>query len=336
MRRTLEIIFRHPLQLLILVVLLPIIGVGLSYVLTPKMYQSVGSVWAWHRYAVISPTGPESDLNSTPAQTQATALTELLKTRKFALDVVKGIDLASALNLSASVRSDQQQLDDTLFNEIAANVVVVPQAYQLYTVSYASRDPQIAQQIVKSVIQNFGTQSTNLTAAEGQHLLDNYRSQLEQAQADQDKALRAEQQYVAAHRDLSQTELAADPEYQKLDAATKQAAANTQNIQDQINTIQQSLGADGNGATTLFEIVDEPQVPQLPLSRTQKYLMGGGIALAMALLADVIYLIILVRRDHSIYSAYDLQDVITLPVLMQLPSLTPASVSLLASSQPID
>jgi len=304
--------------------------------MTPKMYQSVGSVWAWHRYAVISPTGPESDLNSTPAQTQATALSELLKTRKFALDVVKGIDLASTMNIGEGVKSDTQELDDLLFNEIAANVVVTPQAYQLYTVTYASKNPEIAQKIVLSVIQNFGTQSTNLTAAEGQHLLDNYRAQLKQAQVEQDKALHEQQQYTASHRSLSQAELAADPEYQKLDSASKQAAANTQNIQDQINIIQQSLGANGNGATTLFEIVDAPQVPQQPLSRTQKYLVGGGAALAIALLADIIYLIILVRRDHSIYSAYDLQDVITLPVLMQLPALTPASAALLVSSQPVD
>lgn len=336
MRRTLEIIFRHPLQLLILVVLLPIIGVVLAYIMTPKMYQSVGSVWAWHRYAVISPTGPESDLNSTPAQTQATALTELLQTRKFALDVIKGIDLLSTLDLGANVKSDPQQLEDALFSEIAKNVTVTPQAYQLYTVSYANRNPEIAQKIVQSVIQNFGTQSTNLTVAEGQNLLANYQAQLKDAQNKQDQAVKAQQQYVAAHRNMSQAELAADPEYQQLEAATKQATANVQSIQDQINVIQQSLGQTGDNSQTLFQIVDAPQIPQLPVSRAQKFLIGGGIGLGIALLADAIYLIILVRRDRSIYSAYDLQDIITLPVLMQLPTLTPASTALLVSSQPVD
>lgn len=336
MRRTLEIIFRHPLQLLILVVLLPIIGVVISYILTPKMYQSTGSVWAWHRYSVISPTGPESDLNSTPAQTQATALTELLQTRKFALDVIKGIDLESTMDLSATVKSDPQQLEDALFAEIAKNVVVTPQAYQLYTVSYANKSPEIAQKIVASVIQNFGTQSTNLTAAEGQNLLTNYQTQLKQAQERQNQAVQAQQSYAASHRNLTPAELAADPEYQQLDASTKQATANVQNIQDQINVIQQSLGQTGDNATTLYQIVDTPQVPQLPLSRAPKFLIGGGIGLGVSLLADAIYLIILVRRDRSIYSAYDLQDVITLPVLMQLPTLTPASAALLVSSQPVD
>lgn len=335
MRRTLEIMFRHPLQLLILIILFPLIGFGVSYVLIPKTYQASSSLWAWHRYEVISPTGAESDLNSTPAETQATALTELLATRKFALEVVAGINLAPTLDLSSTVLSDPQQLQNALFMEIAKNVVATPQAYQLYTITYTNRSSQVAQQVVQSVIQNFGTQSSNLSASEGKSLLTNYQAQLVQAQKQQDQDVAAEDQYAAAHRSETASDLAVDPQYQQLDTAVKQDASTVQNIQDQINTIQQSMGANST-AGTLFQVQDAPQVPQLPLSRLQKFLMGAGIGLGIALLFDIIYLIILVRRDRSIYSAYDLQDVVTLPVLMQVPTLTPASTSLLTSNQMID
>ena len=94
MTRTLEAIFRHPLQLLILIILPPIIAVAVAYFMTPRTYQSTASVWALQRYFVIGATGPESNLAAFPAQTQATALTELLQTRTFALAVAQTVLVA--------------------------------------------------------------------------------------------------------------------------------------------------------------------------------------------------------------------------------------------------
>lgn len=331
MRRTLEILFRHPLQLLVLIILFPIIGFAVTYELVPKTYQSTASLWAWHRYEVLTATGAESDLNSTPAETQATALTELLDTQKFALEIVSGIDLAPTLHLSASVLNDPQQLNNALFQEVAKNVVATPEAYQLYTISYTNANPTIAQKVVLSVIRNFGQQSSGLSATDGQNLLANYQSQLEQAQKQQNADISAEDQYAASHSE-SAAELAVDPKYQQLDAAVKQDATTVSNIQNEINTIQQSMGANST-AGSLFQVQDQPQAPQLAQSRKTKFLMGAGVGLGVALIADAIYLIILVRRDRSIYSAYDLRDVVTLPVLMQLPALTPSSTVLLTSGE---
>lgn len=332
-RRNLEIVFRHFFRLLIPIVLFPIIGLAIAYTLIPKTYQATASLWALHRYQVISPTGPESDLSATPAETQATALAELLQTRAFALSVVQGISLAPTLRLSATVLSDPQQLQDALFNEIAKNVAVTPQGYNLFTISYTNRNPQIAQQVLQAVIQNYGARSLSLSTAEGQNLLQNYQTQLQQAQEQQSQAIVAEQRYAADHRNLTPAELAADPQYQQLDAVTKQAEANVQNIQNAINTIQQSMGANGSGASTLFQIVDAPRTPILPVSRTKNYLTSGGIGVGIALLADIIYLVILARRDRSIYSAYDLQDLVSLPVLIQLPTFVSTSVTELTGSK---
>src|SRR5713226_8325972 len=103
MRRTLEAVFRRPIQLLTLLIVLPIAGVALAYVMVPRTYQATASLWALHHYAVIGLTQAEIDLSSAPAQTQTTALNELLQTHVFVDAVVKGIDLARALNLGPSV-----------------------------------------------------------------------------------------------------------------------------------------------------------------------------------------------------------------------------------------
>src|SRR5947209_2703031 len=104
-------------------------GVGFAYFYYPHKYQSTASLWAFRRYVIIGATGPESDLSSTPAQTQATALSELLQSRSFALLVAKGTDLAPTLSLSSSVLADPQLLDDALVNDISHNVVVTAQGY---------------------------------------------------------------------------------------------------------------------------------------------------------------------------------------------------------------
>jgi capsular polysaccharide biosynthesis protein len=332
MRRVLEMLFRHTLLILSLIVLLPIIGVAVVYFIVPRTYQSTASLWAWHRYEVISPTGPESDLESTPAQTQATELIQLLETKKFDLAVVNGINLAPTLNLSSSVLNDPEQLDDALFTELAKNVIVTPEAYQLYTISYTNRNPYIAQQIVSAVIQNFGMQSTALSVTVGRSLLTNYQQQLVQAQQQLKQDLALEIQYAASH---SPDQLGTDPQYQQLSAVVTQDTNIVQNIQSTINTIEESMAANSN-VSSLYQIQDQPQVPQQALSRTTKFLIGGGIGLGIALLTDIVYLIILVRRDRSIYSIADLQNIVNLPVLMQLPTLAPTSVSLLTTSETIE
>lgn len=333
MRRTLEAIFRHPLQLLLLIVLLPIVGVAVAYFLIPRTYQSTASLWALQRYFVIGSTGPESDLLSTPAQTQVTALTELLQTHAFVDAVVKGIDLAPTLGLDSKMRNNPQQLEATLFSDISKNTVITSSAYDLFEVSYTNRNPHIAQQVVASIITNYGTQGLGLSIAEGRNLLASYQTQLTNAQKNLTDAVRAETQYTRAHANLTQAQLANDPQYALLDTQRLQAQSAEQNLHNTMNTIQQAIDTQGAQASTLFQVVDDPQVPYQPVSRSKNYLLGGGAGLAVALLACILYLVIVVRRNQGVYWAKDLQDLIAFPIVMQVPNLKSDTVSLLNTAK---
>jgi hypothetical protein len=330
-RRTLEVIFRHPWQLIILLVLCPVIGVATAYVLVPRTYSSTASLWALHRYEVISPDGPESDLNSTPAETQATALTDLLQTHAFVTLITSGIDLAPSLGLNpATLTSEQLQMD--IFNNISKNVAIASPGYNLFTVTYTNRSPQIAYQIVSAIVKKFGPESATFSTQEGNDLLTSYNTQLQQAKQQESQAVAAEEQYIAANRNLSETQLQADPEYQQLNAAVTQAQTNVQNLETAITTIQESLGSNGQ-VNSLYQVVDAPQVPTVPTSRSKDFLVGGGVGLGVAILVAVIYLLFLVRGNRAIYSAYDLQDAVAVPVLFQLPTFTPTAISLLTADR---
>ncbi len=297
--------------------------------MVPHTYQSTASLWALHRYEIIGASGPESDLASSPAQTQATALNELLQTHTFVDAVVKGVALAPTLHLDTSTMNDPQQLENALYTEISKHVVTAPQAYNLFEVSYTNPNPQIARQIVANVISQFGAQSVGLSAVEGQNLLSSYQVQLANAEKASNAAAAAEAQYTAAHHTSNFTN---DPQLANLDAAAVQAQANVRNIQATINTIQASIGAQGTNGSTLFQVLDPPQTPDRPLSRTKSFLVAGGVGLAVALLGIVLFIVILVRRNHPIYSKVELHQVIPVPLVMQLPKLSPTTISLLSLS----
>ena len=326
MGRVLEAIFRRPYRLLALLILVPLVSVAVVYVLAPRMYQAQASLWALHRYAVIGATGPESNLQDTPADTQSAALTELLQTRSFALEIAHEVNLAPTLKLSDDVLSNPAKLNDALYNEISHNVTITSQGYNLYLISYANRDPQMAQRVVAQIVNDFGNQSTQLSVEEGQQLLNAYQAQLVSAQSAENRAATAESSYLSAHPGLSVQQLANDPQYQSLHAQTLQAQSNVQSIQNEISSIQQQISTQGSGPASLFKLIDAPHLPSQPVSRLKNFLYAGGISLAIALLGCILYLVILLRRDRSIYTPLDLRKVTNLPVLIQLPHVAPAVV----------
>lgn len=336
MNRALEAISRRLYKLLLIVFLIPLLSLAVAYFLVPRTYQAQVSLWALHRYTVIGATGPESNLQDTPADTQATALQELLQTRSFALEVAHSANLAPTLNLSESVLANPAQLDDALFTEISRNVMVTPGGYNLYIIAYANRNPQIARQIVSQVVNQFTIQSNRFSLDEAQTLISSYQTLLEKAQEAESQATSSESHYLAKHPGLSVQDLANDPQYQSLHNATQQAQANVQSIQQEIGSIQQQITAQGSGGNNLFTLVDAPHTLAQPLSRTKTYLIVGIVALVVALLACVIYLLIVLRRDHSIYTPLELQRITTFPVLMQLPRLATPAVSFMVQAPSLE
>jgi uncharacterized protein involved in exopolysaccharide biosynthesis len=321
-QRTFEALFRHLKSILLVLVVLPVIGLSIALVL-PRSYQAEATLWALQRYAVIGATGTESNLLATPAETQATALTELLQTRAFALDVAKSTTLASTLPLN--VRADQQQSDDALYAEISKHVVVGAQGYNLFVITYINTRATIAQQVVAAVIKEFGLQSTGFSAIEGQRLLIAYQSQLPTAQKGLDAAVQAETQYTTAHPSESRADLANDPRYAVLHAQTQQAQATLLDLQTKIAKVQSDISVQ-TGGDALYKIVDAPQVPERPMSRMKTFLMAGGGGLALALIACAIYLALLVRRDRALYTPLDIKRVAALPVLAQMPAVARGAV----------
>ena len=327
--RTLEAIFHRPLRLFILFVLLPLMSVGIIYFVVPHTYRSSGTLWALHGFEIIDLTATNSNsfTTTTPAESQANALNELLQTRAFALSVAHQANLASTLD--QSVQSNSQRRDDALFQEISQHVLVQPQVNNLFVITYANRNPKIAQQVVAATIQNYGTQIQNLLLVQAQSLLSSYQVQLAKAKQDVKAAVEAEANYLAANPNLTGNNLLIDPRYSVLHAQTQQAEVTEQDIQTRQDNIEQEIASQGSTPGSFFTVVDTPVATSLPESRSRDYIIAGGLGLFVAIIVCALYIVILVRRDHAIYTAPDLQKVTTYPVIMLVPRLASRTVPLL-------
>jgi len=334
MRRVLEAFFRHPFWLLMILVLPPLISVGVAYFVVPHSYEATARIWAYQRYTTITASGVDSNLYATPAQTQAIALTELLNSRSFTLSVTKGIDIAPSLNLSTSALSNPQTTDDSIFANLSKYVVVTPLDYSLYTITYTSTDPQVAQQVVAGVVKQFSTQGIAFTFGQAQRLVQIYQTQLIQAKDQANRAVASEQQYLLAHPELTKPGVSPlnDPQYAALDQQRLQDQYSVQNLQTTISTINEEVNAQGTGSGSFFKELDSPLVPGIPLSRTKQFLVVGGVGAAVGLVACILCILIMVRRDRAIYIPRDVGKLTTVPVVMQLPQLPSRTVQLLKES----
>ena len=106
-----------------------------------------------------------------------------------------------------------------------------------------------------------------------------------------------------------------------LDAQRLHAQFAVQTIQNEITTIKQAVNTQGTTANSLFQVIDAPALLNRPVSRLKLYPTAGGVGLGLSILAYALYIVMLVRRDHAVYTPFDLQKVTTTPVIMQFPQL---------------
>lgn len=329
MDRLLRTIVHRLIQLLLLIFLPVAIG-GLVAYHSPRQYQATAMLWALHKYDTLTATSVDSNNLSTPAETQVTELSELLQTRSFSLAVAQEAHLAETL--AAHVRDNPQTRDDALVSDISQHVQVQTQGYDLFTITYTSTDPQIAQRVVAAVIDNYGQQSQRNVAPEEQNLLKTFQTDLSLAQQYVQSAVTAELQYTQSHPKLTELDLQHDPQYQQLHAQTQQTQLNLQSIQTGLSTLEQNITTHRIIAANLYKVLDPPTVPSRPVGRLKTILLGLGMGLAVAILASALFMALALRRDRRVYTSSDLHKVTTYPIVMELPRLSPKTVSILVKT----
>jgi uncharacterized protein involved in exopolysaccharide biosynthesis len=324
LRRTIS---RHRLQLLLVVFLPFLIGTGIAYLL-PREYQATATLWALHNYNTLTATNIDANALDTPAESQATALSEMLQTRSFALAVAQEAKLASSLGGDVT--------DETLVSAVSQSAQVTAQAYDLFTIQYTSTDPVVAQRVVQAIIDQYNQEIKDTASAEGQNLLQPYQAQLTQAQQDVQNAQDTQNQYLAAHPQETPSQLQTDPAYQQLHLQVQQAQQKVQALQTIINALEQQIASHTTIANGLYRVLDAPTVPTKPALLTKTLLIGAATGLLLGLIAATLLTVLMMRSDRKIYTRGDLREVTATPVVMELPLLSAKAVEVIVktSGQP--
>lgn len=317
MQRVLETIFSRWIQLIVLIVVPFAIAMG-YVLLQPRQYEATATIWALRRYEVIGATGAESDLNATAAETQATAITEILQTKAFTLAIAHEANLAGTY--SPSARSNVDQLNNAMFDDISTHVSATAVGANVVSITYDNKNAKVAQAVVQATIDQYGISAAEFATGESKQLLLIYEQQLAQAQDASNRANNAASNYL---RDHPTATTAKDPEYSVLANNATNAISTVNQIQGQIDTINSTLGTIGAGSNTLFMVVDKAAAGANPVSRSKVMIEGAAIGASVGLLAAIIFVVVMMRRDRSIYSVADLQKLTETPILLQIPQMPP-------------
>jgi uncharacterized protein involved in exopolysaccharide biosynthesis len=318
MRRALEIVFSHWIQIIALLVTPIVIALAIVFV-QPREYEASTTIWANQRYSVIGATGPETDQFATPSATQATALMELLQTRTFDLSIAQESNLASIFD--SATRADSDKLDDAIVHELSTQVTATPIGDHLYQITYDNKNPQIAKQVISAVVDQFGALATGFSATQAKQFIQIYQQQLAQAQKAANAATQAAANYAVDHpAATAQT----DATYSGLLRQAQGTQATVDSLQGQITQLNQQLVTTADGSNSLYRVVDKPRVDSKPISRMKTLALGGGLGVAVGLLAVTLLFMALMRRDRSAYSADELRRFTGLPVALEVPHLPDA------------
>lgn len=311
MQRVLECVFARWAPLVTILVLPIVIALGIAQA-QPRQYQASATLWALQTFTGMSTSA--QDPTSTPAATQALAITEILQTKTFALAI--GREAGLAQTYSKAAQANTAVLNDAIFTDISTHVHATATSTQLVTITYDNQRSDVAQRVVQAVVNQYGLSAAQFADSNSKQLLLLSQQELQQAQVTATQADAAVTAYLIAHPGATADK---DPQFKVLqDNATNAlwAVSAVQRIIDQLNSQTSTVGS---GSNALFSVVDAPSVGYQPISRSKTLLTGAGIGLAIGLLACIIYIAILMRRDRSIYSVTDLQRVTKAPVLLQIP-----------------
>lgn len=327
MRRALELVFRRKLQLLLLLLVLPVLGlvVGLR---APRSYQSFGSIWVALPYDSTDLTwvanwysslGFTPSAQMTPAQAEGSALTALLGAHSFALAVAQQTGLAA--ELPAKVRTVPGERDDALYRAISQNVKVTPSGNNLIFISYSDQDRHVAQQVVAATMKVFAQTRRQQAIDAIQAIESEYNGQLPGLQSNVDSANSNLQNYVNAHPYFiySSVNAQGDPNFVHLSDLAQTAQKNLDDMQAKISELNLQASIIGKQSNVFFATQDPASLPAQPESRLATLALAVGTGLGIAVLICACYLALLMRSDRTAYSAQDLRQCPDMPVLLCIP-----------------
>jgi capsular polysaccharide biosynthesis protein len=312
MAKYVEILFRHRLRFLILLVVLPAELAMACIFLFPHQTASA-SLWVdTPAYITISQAATGWNSYLTPAQNVVDQVDQLRSTDSFFRTLRSNLDASNTFE-SISER-------DSVLTTVATDTLITATGSHLVVLTYTCPHQPICTNVLTATIQIYHQWLVDLETAQAAVAIDFYTGQVADAQTKLESDENALTDYVNTHPSVKATDATLNPEFGQLISTVDGDKSTAAALQQKLNDTKLNKAAIEQLDTTVFKVVDPARTIGGRLNNLPKKQMTiAGIA-SLALAAAV--LLIMVWSDRSTRDVKDIESRVRIPVVVTIPDLT--------------
>ena len=305
MAKYVEILFRHRLRFLMLLVLLPAELAGACIVLFPHQ-TAVSSLWVdTPAYISISPAASGWDQYLTPAQNTVDALNQLRSTNSFVNTLTSSLD-ASHTFQNAGER-------DSVVSTLLTDMIVTANGSHLVVINYTCPHEPICTNVVTSTEQIYHQWLVDQQSAQAKVAIDFYTGQLADSRAKLKSDENALAVYLAAHPNVKASDAPLIPQFDQLIRSVDGDTLAVATLQQKLDDTKLSNAAVGQLDSTVLRVIDPPRIVGGRLGSLPRKQMA--IAVIAGLIVAVGVLVFMAWSDRSAREPKDIEGRLRIPVV---------------------
>jgi uncharacterized protein involved in exopolysaccharide biosynthesis len=316
--RVLESYFRHRWLNLLPLIIMSAIAVASVLLAKPK-YIASGVVYVEKESLLSTLVSIKESTFSwdTPANETSTEISELLQTNAFLRAVIEMTDLEAKMDGGDAVVADTiDYVREAVWTEASGNNQVM--------IAASDEDPQLAYQMVNSVIENYIQWKINADRAESLAAQKFFENLIVQYENDLEIATQELENYLAAHPmpvrgDRSEVE---QLELERLQSALDLARSQYASAIEKNDNIKLTLSQAESGVRQTYLLIDAPKVPEEPTTSLKDTAVRGAIFMAVGVILVGVGIVGNILLDRSLRFPVDVHFGLDLPVLALVPDVT--------------
>src|ERR1700674_25045 len=311
MAKYVEILFRHRLRFLILLLVLPAeLALACVFLFPPQTAAS--SLWVdTPAYIPISPAASGWNSFLTPAQNTVDILDQLRSTDSFFRALRSNLDAANTFeNISER---------DSVLATVTTDTLVTATGSHLVVLSYTCPHQPICTNVLTATVQLYHQWLVDQQTAQATVAINFYTGSIAAAQTKLQSDETALTDYVSAHPSVKATDAQLNPEFGQLISTVDGDKSAVAVLQQKLDDTKLSNAAVGQLDSTVLRVVDPARTGGGRLNNLPKKQMTiAGIA-SLALAAAV--LLMMVWSDRSTREPKDIEGRVRIPVVATIPDL---------------
>jgi uncharacterized protein involved in exopolysaccharide biosynthesis len=311
MAKYVEILFRHRLRFLILLLILPS-ELALACILLFPHQTAVSSLWVdTPAYISISPAASGWNTYLTPAQNTVDALDQLRSTDSFAKSLRSSLDATNTFDTTSE--------RDSVLLTVKTDTVIAATGSHLVVLTYTCPHEPICTNVLTSTVQIYHLWLVDQQTAQAKVAIDFYTGQLADARTKLRSDETALTDYVAAHPSVKATDATLIPEFDQLIRNVDGDKSAVSVLQQKLDDTKLTNAAVGQLDSTVLKVVDPARVVGGRLNALPKKQMTIAGVASLALAAAV--LLGMVWSDRSTREPKDIESRVRIPVVVTIPDL---------------